>query len=156
MNMTMFWWFLSALGAIFFFLFVLHLYDVGPAIKESFHPAPSPVRHHSPAAPAEKPAHPAVKAPAAAATSHGEDDLRKIEGIGPKIEAALKAAGIHTFEELAAKSPDELRAILDNAGFTRINDPETWPEQAALAAKGEWDKLEAFQSTLKGGRRRIA
>ena len=145
MNMTMFWWFLSALGAIFFFLFVLHLYDVGPALKTAFHPAPSPViPHHAPEV------EPGAKDPAAPAT---EDDLRKIEGIGPKISAALKEAGIRTFADLAAKTPAELQAILDEAGFARISNPETWPEQAKLAAEGQWEALAALQDTLKGGRR---
>ena len=32
-------------------------------------------------------------------------------------------------------------------------DPSTWPEQASLAAAGEWDALQALQDELKGGRR---
>jgi len=156
MNMTAFWWFLSALGAFFFFFAVLHLYDMGAALREAFHPAPSPtIPHHTPEAPQAVPS--AVKPqPATTATTAAADDLRKIEGIGPKINATLNAAGIHTFDDLAAKTPAELQTILDNAGFSRINNPETWAEQAALAAKGEWDKLEALQSSLKGGRRRVA
>ncbi|HFC10062.1 MAG TPA: hypothetical protein ENJ54_09490 [Chloroflexi bacterium] len=145
MDMTAFWWFFGALLVIFFFIFVFSLYDVGPAVKESYHPAPSPVipHHHAEEAPASKAAAPAA-----------EDDLRKIEGIGPKIEAALKQAGIRTFADLAAKTPEELQAVLDAAGFARISNPETWPEQAALAAKGDWEALAALQGTLKGGRRR--
>jgi len=151
MNMTAFWWFLSILGAFFFFYAVLHMYEIGPAIREAFHPAPSPaIPHHAPEAPE------AAAAAAKVSSASVADDLRKIEGIGPKINAALNAAGIHTFEELAAKTPAELQTILDNAGFSRINNPETWHEQAALAAKGEWEKLEAFQSTLKRGRKRAA
>jgi len=45
-----------------------------------------------------------------------------------------------------------LREILDEAGI-RIADPETWPEQASLAAKEDWQGLQTLQSTLKGGRR---
>ncbi len=148
MNMTLFWWFFGVLSTIFFFIFVLHLYDVGPALKTAFRPAPSPtIPHHAPEA------EPEAKAPAAPAA---EDDLKKIEGIGPKIEAALKEAGIRTFSDLAAKTPAELQAILDEAGFARISNPETWAEQAALAAKGNWEKLEALQASLKGGRRQPA
>jgi len=143
--MIVFWWFFGALGTIFFIMFLLHLYDVGPAMKQAFHPAPSPDLHpHD-----EKPTLAVNKtAPSA------EDDLKKIEGIGPKIEAALKAAGIRTFAELAAKTPTELQVLLDEAGFARISNPETWHEQAALAAEGKWEELKAFQATLKGGRRR--
>ena len=144
MDMTAFWWFFGALAVIFFFIALFNIYDMGPAIREAFHPAPSPtIPHHAPETHKPKPA----AAPAA------EDDLKKIEGIGPKIEAALKAAGIRTFADLAAKSAEELQAILDEAGFARISNPETWAEQAALAAQGKWDKLAALQDSLKGGRR---
>ncbi len=80
------------------------------------------------------------------------DDLRMIEGIGPKIQMTLQAAGIETFTQLAAAQPVDLKQILVEAGI-RIGDPDTWPEQAAWAAKGDWDALTEFQSTLQGGRR---
>jgi len=79
------------------------------------------------------------------------DDLTRIEGIGPKIAAVLQAAGVRTFAELAALSVDQIKAILE--GRVRIARPDTWPEQAALAAAGDWDGLTALQNALKGGRR---
>lgn len=82
-----------------------------------------------------------------------EDDLKVIEGIGPKLEQVLKGAGIKTFRDLAERSVEELQAILDAAGIARISDPGTWPEQARLAAEGRWDELKALQDSLKGGRR---
>ena len=81
-----------------------------------------------------------------------EDDLRKIEGIGPKIAATLQAAGITTYAQVAAHTPEALKHILVEGGV-RIGYPETWPEQATLAARGNWAALEALQSTLTGGRR---
>jgi hypothetical protein len=30
---------------------------------------------------------------------------------------------------------------------------DTWPEQAKLAASGEWEALEKLQDELKGGKR---
>ena len=80
------------------------------------------------------------------------DDLRKIEGIGPKIQVVFQAAGIATFAQIAAAKPTELKQILVDAGI-RLGDPTTWPEQAALAAAGNWDELKEFQGTLKGGRK---
>ena len=80
------------------------------------------------------------------------DNLRKIEGIGPKIQVTLQAAGIETFSQLATSKPEDLKQILVDAGI-RLGDPTTWPEQAALAAAGNWDELKEFQGTLKGGRR---
>lgn len=83
------------------------------------------------------------------------DDLKRIEGIGPKISMVLQEAGIVTFAQLAAASPDRLAQILEaaDARLLQLADPTTWPEQAALAAAGEWDALGALQDTLKGGRR---
>lgn len=81
------------------------------------------------------------------------DDLRRIEGIGPKISALLQEAGIATFAQLAATDVGRLREILDAAPFRAPADPSTWPEQAALAAQGDWEALARLQDELKGGRR---
>lgn len=82
------------------------------------------------------------------------DDLKRIEGIGPQIELYLKGAGITTFSSLAQKTPAELaQIILDAGGNPNRNNPETWAEQAALAAENRWDDLAALQGELKGGRR---
>ena len=87
----------------------------------------------------------------AAEKSGQPDDLKKIEGIGPKIDSILNEAGITTLAELASKEVSELEAILE--GKVRIAFPETWPEQAALADAGRWEELEEMQSKLEGGRR---
>lgn len=81
------------------------------------------------------------------------DDLKKVEGIGPKIEGLCNDIGIRTFATLAATSVDDLRKMLDDAGPNyRIADPETWPKQADLAANGKWDELKEYQDQLSGGR----
>ncbi|MEZ4636561.1 MAG: hypothetical protein R2873_11970 [Caldilineaceae bacterium] len=90
--------------------------------------------------------------PAAEPIEPGEpDDLKRIEGIGPKISSVLAEDGIITFAQLAAMTPDQIREVL--TGRVRLFNPDTWPEQAALAAEDRWDDLVAFQETLKGGRR---
>ena len=83
----------------------------------------------------------------------GPDDLKIIEGIGPKIASILAASGITTFAQLAATDVSRLREIIAQAGLTALADPATWPQQAALAAAGKLDELEALQGRLKGGRR---
>ena len=99
----------------------------------------------APAAMAEPPANlpPEIPPPA-------PDDLKKLEGIGPKVEAVLKAAGIETFAQLAAAEVDRLEAILDEADFQYM-DPGSWPEQARLAADGDWDALQKLMDKLTGG-----
>ncbi len=81
------------------------------------------------------------------------DDLKKIEGIGPKIASLLNDAGITTFAGLAETEADKIREILLAAGSRyKMHDPTTWPAQSALAANGEWDALGTLQDELKGGR----
>ena len=84
-----------------------------------------------------------------------KDSLRKIEGIGPKIEGLLQDAGIVTFDDLAKAKVAKVKEILASAGSRyKMHDPTTWMEQAALAAAGEWDKLAVLQEELKGGKRK--
>jgi cbb3-type cytochrome oxidase subunit 3 len=80
-----------------------------------------------------------------------EDDLKLIEGIGPKIESILKAAEIHSFSQLARMDAASISKILTEGGI-RLAFPESWPEQARLAAEGETEKLRIYQDELKGGR----
>jgi ribosomal protein L30 len=82
-----------------------------------------------------------------------DDDLELIEGIGPKIASVLTAAGIVTFADLAAADTSRLAEILEQEPSLRMADPGTWPEQAALAAAGDWDAFKALTEQLKGGRR---
>ncbi len=87
------------------------------------------------------------------ATLLGRDNLQIVEGIGPKIEELLKAAGITTWAALAAAPQDKLRQILDDAGPRyRIHDPKSWTEQAKLAEDGKWDELIKYQKFLDAGR----
>jgi ribosomal protein L30 len=79
------------------------------------------------------------------------DDLERIEGIGPKIATLLRDAGITTFAQLASSSVDDLTNLLQQAGL-RLANPETWPQQAELAAAGKWDEFERLTDQLKGGR----
>ena len=79
------------------------------------------------------------------------DNFKKIEGIGPKIETVLYEAGINTYADLRASDTETLRAILDAAGPAfKMHDPETWPYQADLAYNDKWDKLKEYQDFLMG------
>lgn len=81
------------------------------------------------------------------------DKLNKIEGIGPKIASVLNEAGINSFADLAASTPEAIREILDNAeGNFKAHDPATWPEQATMAAEGNWDALKEWQDNHIGGK----
>lgn len=81
------------------------------------------------------------------------DDLKRIEGVGPKIEKMLNDDLIYTWAELAAAPMDRLKGILRKGGDRyKMHDPTSWPDQAKLAAQGRWKELEEFQETLLGGR----
>jgi predicted flap endonuclease-1-like 5' DNA nuclease len=80
------------------------------------------------------------------------DDLKLIEGIGPKISGVLNAAGITTFAQLAERDAQELERIVKGAGI-RLVFPGTWGAQAELAAAGRWEELAVLQGNLKAGRR---
>lgn len=81
------------------------------------------------------------------------DNLKKIEGIGPKVSSILNAAGILTFSDLATKSTSDIKDILSKEGSTfAAMDPSTWAEQASLASKGAWDELSSLQDSLNGGK----
>lgn len=91
-------------------------------------------------------------APVTVSAALPPDDLTIVEGIGPKINSILQAAGVNTFAQLAALEPQQIMAILTAAGI-RLADASSWPEQAGLAARGEMERLHLFQETLKGGRK---
>jgi large subunit ribosomal protein L21 len=80
------------------------------------------------------------------------DDLAKIEGIGPKVSKTLNNAGIFSFEDLANAKVEDLQQILADADL-KMMDPTTWPQQAKLAADGDWDALKKLQDELSGGRK---
>ncbi len=77
-------------------------------------------------------------------------DLKVIDGVGPKIEAALNASGIHNWHQLSNTEPTVIQGILEEAkGNFRLADPESWPEQAALIATGKFKELAILQKKLK-------
>jgi len=95
---------------------------------------------------------PTATAPKSKKTDAAED-LKKIEGIGPKVEEALHEYGVNTYADLAKESAENIKTILIAAdGNFSAQDPTTWPEQAALAAAGKWDELKEWQDKLMGGK----
>lgn len=79
------------------------------------------------------------------------EDLTIVEGIGPKIAGVLRAGGITSLGALAASDPASIQQILRAAGMN-LASPETWPEQARLAAAGRAEELKALQESLRAGR----
>ncbi len=78
------------------------------------------------------------------------DDLKKVEGIGPKIASTLNEAGINTFAELAKTDAAKISEIIAGVRGNHVTD--TWPAQAQMAADGKWDELKVWQDELDGGK----
>ena len=82
-----------------------------------------------------------------------KDDLKKIEGIGPKISQLLIDDGIDTFVKLSKAEIPRLKRILSDAGPRyQMHNPSSWPMQSELAADGKWEELDKWQDEHKGGK----
>ena len=82
------------------------------------------------------------------------NDLTVVEGIGPKIADMLQTAGvIKTWWELHRTDVATLRTLLDGAGPRfQTHDPSSWPLQAGLLARGEWEDFKDLTAELRDGR----
>ena len=89
-------------------------------------------------------------APKAKKATGKPDDLKKVEGIGPKIASTLVEAGIVTFAQLAKTDAAKISEIIAGVRGNHVTD--TWPAQAQLAADGKWDELKKWQDELDGGK----
>ena len=109
-------------------------------------PAPEPVAEAAP-----EPV--AVVAPADVVETPAEpDELERVEGIGPRIGAALRQAGIVTFRQLADADTATLQGALEKAGLRFAPSLPTWSRQAALLADGNEEGFVQLTESLVGGR----
>lgn len=66
------------------------------------------------------------------------EPLRDIKGIGPVYEESLQRAGVVTFKQLAALSPEQLELIIAPEHWRRV-DFHAWIEEAREKAEGGRD-----------------
>ena len=72
-----------------------------------------------------------------AAREGGADDLKRIKGIGPKLEKLCNTMGFFHFDQIAAWTPDEMAWVNANLeGFKGRATRDKWIEQAKLLASG--------------------
>ncbi len=82
-----------------------------------------------------------------------ENDLKIVEGIGPKIEELYHEAGIKTWKALSETTVEKSKEILIEAGERYIiHNPSTWAKQALLAYQGKWQELKDWQDGLNAGK----
>ena len=85
-----------------------------------------------------------------AARAGGADDLKKIKGIGPKLEKLCNELGFYHFDQIAGWSADEVAWVNANlAGFKGRVSRDNWVEQAKLLASGA--ETEFSKRVDKGG-----
>jgi predicted flap endonuclease-1-like 5' DNA nuclease len=79
-------------------------------------------------------------------------DLEVIEGVGPKICALLHESGYPTLEALSKATIHDLYKILHDASPNyKFVKPDTWAQQAQLAAQNKWYELKGLQDYLTLG-----
>ena len=82
-----------------------------------------------------------------------ENDLKIVEGIGPKIEGLFHNFDIKTWKDLGEASLEKCQEVLNSGGDRyRIHKPTTWAKQAQLAYEGKWKDLLKWQDKLDGGK----
>ncbi|MCZ7545328.1 MAG: DUF4332 domain-containing protein [Anaerolineae bacterium] len=102
---------------------------IRPPIPLDRVPSREPARPPAAAKP-EPPSEAEAPAPAPA----GEDNLTRIDGIGPAYARALNELGIRTFAQLAQADPEALAAQIDRLTADRIR-RDDWLGQAAALSK---------------------
>ncbi len=120
-------------------------------------PAPTPEPAPAPAPEVVEPVAPvAAAAPIAAAATDAEpkpkiaaavgapDDLRKINGIGPKLCDLCNSLGVTRFDQIAQWGEQEIAEVDGYLGsFKGRIDRDNWVEQAKLLASGQMAAWEA-------------
>jgi predicted flap endonuclease-1-like 5' DNA nuclease len=82
-----------------------------------------------------------------------QDDLKIVEGIGPKIQELFHNHDVKTWKALSECSVEKCQSVLDSGGERfKIHKPGTWPKQAQLAYEGKWAELLKWQDELDGGK----
>ena len=123
-----------------------------PAVVAEAAPAPKPAakKKAAPKAEAPAPAAPAAEAPAAElpgskpanllteARGGQPDDLKKISGVGPKLEKLLNSNGVFHFDQIAAWNDAEVAYMDEQLSFKGRIARDGWIDQATkLAAEKE-------------------
>lgn len=80
-------------------------------------------------------AQPKKTAAAAAPAATGADDLKQLSGVGPALEKKLHAAGVTSFAQIAAWTPEDIAAFDEKLSFKGRIEREGWVAQAAELAK---------------------
>ncbi len=77
-----------------------------------------------------------------AARAEGADDLKKIKGIGPKLEELCNSMGFYHFDQIAAWTSAEVAWVDQNLeGFKGRVTRDEWVPQAKIPGGGQRDRI---------------
>ncbi|PVB62628.1 NADH-quinone oxidoreductase subunit E [Labrenzia sp. 011] len=65
------------------------------------------------------------------------DDLKRLKGVGPKLEATLNELGFFHFDQVASWGPQEIAWVDNRLKFKGRIERDGWIEQARILASGE-------------------
>lgn len=69
-------------------------------------------------------------------TTTVSDDLKQLSGVGPALEKKLHAAGVKSFEQIAAWSAKDVEAVNEKISSKGRVEKEGWIDQAKEKLKG--------------------
>ena len=84
------------------------------------------------------------------------DDLKKIKGVGPKVEATLNSLGIYHFDQIANWTEDNIAWVDEFLSFRGRIKREDWINQAGTLADGfetEFSKRAKYDTAPKPGKK---
>ena len=79
---------------------------------------------------------PVAATPLERSIGEAADDLTRIRGIDVELKERLVRYGVHRFSQIAAWTPDDVRAVSQTLGFQGRIERENWIEQAEVLASG--------------------
>ena len=125
-----------------------------PASKSAPKPAPTPESTPEPKMEAKPAAAPSVgRKPVLLDAPDGEaDDMKRIKGVGPKLEKALNRYGVYHYRQIAAWSPEEVAWADENlVEFKGRVSRDDWVAQAKILAAGGETEFSARQDNDEQG-----
>jgi predicted flap endonuclease-1-like 5' DNA nuclease len=95
----------------------------------------------------------AAAAKAAFGKTVKENDLKVVEGIGPKISEMFNNSGITTWKALSETTVARCQEVLNGGGDRyKVHNPASWPMQSKMASEGKWAELSKWQDEHDHGK----
>jgi NADH-quinone oxidoreductase subunit E len=107
----------------------------GPERKDEAEVSPAPPQETVAARPESKSKAPAAKRVRKSAPK-GPDDLKKISGVGPRLEKVLNGMGVTTYAQIATWSDEDMLKMDETLGLDNRIVRDQWVKQAKALLEG--------------------